>query len=84
MRIGVRHPRIVQTSQGMTAGSFGTREFFHGAHAESSRDRRLRWAAALVFGFVAAGPDCSSLVLTAGSWPAALTARGFGCCCIAQ
>ncbi len=28
--IGVRHPRIVQTSQGMTAGSFGTREFFHG------------------------------------------------------
>jgi DMSO reductase anchor subunit len=29
--IGVRHPRIVQTSQGMSAGSFGTREFFHGA-----------------------------------------------------
>lgn len=28
--IGVRHPRIVQTSQGMSAGSFGTREFFHG------------------------------------------------------
>lgn len=28
--LGVRHPRIVQTSQGMTAGSFGTREFFHG------------------------------------------------------
>jgi DMSO reductase anchor subunit len=28
--IGVRHPHIVQTSQGMTAGSFGTREFFHG------------------------------------------------------
>jgi DMSO reductase anchor subunit len=28
--IGVRHPRIVQISQGMTAGSFGTREFFHG------------------------------------------------------
>jgi sulfite dehydrogenase (quinone) subunit SoeC len=29
--LGVRHPRIVQTSQGMSAGSFGTREFFHGA-----------------------------------------------------
>ncbi len=31
--LGIRHPRIVQTSQGMTAGSFGTREFFHGQGA---------------------------------------------------
>ncbi len=28
--IGVRHPRIVQISQGMSGGSFNTREFFHG------------------------------------------------------
>ncbi len=28
--IGVRHPRIVQTSPGMMGGSFGTREFVHG------------------------------------------------------
>jgi sulfite dehydrogenase (quinone) subunit SoeC len=47
--IGVRHPRIVQTSQGMTAGSFGTREFFHGATPG------MLWAvrgAAAVFGAV--------------------------------
>ncbi|MBI1173763.1 MAG: DMSO reductase [Sideroxydans sp.] len=28
--IGVRHPRIVQRSQGAMGGSFNTREFFHG------------------------------------------------------
>lgn len=28
--IGVRHPRIVQKSQGFMGGSFNTREFFHG------------------------------------------------------
>jgi DMSO reductase anchor subunit len=27
--IGVAHPRIVQTSQGFTGGSYNTREFFH-------------------------------------------------------
>jgi DMSO reductase anchor subunit len=31
--IGVKHPRIVQTSQGFMGGSFNTREFFHGASA---------------------------------------------------
>jgi DMSO reductase anchor subunit len=29
--IGVRHAKIVQKSQGFMAGSFNTREFFHGA-----------------------------------------------------
>jgi len=29
--IGVKHPRIVQSSQGFLGGSFNTREFFHGA-----------------------------------------------------
>lgn len=27
---GIRHPRIVQTSQGFMGGSYNTREFFHG------------------------------------------------------
>jgi DMSO reductase anchor subunit len=28
---GIQNPRLVQTSMGMSAGSFNTREFFHGA-----------------------------------------------------
>jgi DMSO reductase anchor subunit len=28
--IGIRHPRIVQKSQGAMGGSYNTREFFHG------------------------------------------------------
>jgi DMSO reductase anchor subunit len=28
--IGIKHPKIVQTTQGMMGGSFNTREFFHG------------------------------------------------------
>lgn len=31
--IGVKHPRIVQKSQGAMGGSFNTREFFHGKSA---------------------------------------------------
>ena len=31
--IGVRHPKIVQKSQGFMGGSFNTREFFHGKSA---------------------------------------------------
>jgi DMSO reductase anchor subunit len=47
--IGVRHPRIVQKSQGAMGGSFNTREFFHGRPA--TLVTRVRWAAALL-GFV--------------------------------
>ena len=36
--IGIAEPRIRQVSQGYTAGSFNTHEFFHGAGASS-----LRW-----------------------------------------
>jgi DMSO reductase anchor subunit len=36
--IGIKHPRIVQTTQGFMGGSFNTREFFHGRSAGS-----LRW-----------------------------------------
>ncbi|MFN0184804.1 MAG: dimethyl sulfoxide reductase anchor subunit family protein [Aquabacterium sp.] len=46
--IGVRHPRIVQTSQGTMAPTFNTREFFHGRSAAVVT--RVRWAAA-VLGF---------------------------------
>jgi DMSO reductase anchor subunit len=39
--IGVKHPRIVQTSQGFMGGSFNTREFFHGASAAFVRS--VKW-----------------------------------------
>jgi sulfite dehydrogenase (quinone) subunit SoeC len=72
--IGVRHPRIVQISQGMTAGSFGTREFFHGAGPGFVQ--RMRWAAALL-GFALPAVLLMVVVLAAGSRPAALTALAF-------
>ncbi len=39
--IGVKHPRIVQISQGFMGGSFNTREFFHGRPASFLRS--VRW-----------------------------------------
>ena len=39
--IGVKHPRIVQTSQGFMGGSFNTREFFHGA--SDAFLRSIKW-----------------------------------------
>jgi len=39
--IGVKHPRIVQTSQGFMGGSFNTREFFHGA--SDAVLRSIKW-----------------------------------------
>jgi DMSO reductase anchor subunit len=39
--LGIRHPRIVQTSQGMMGGSFGTREFVHGQTEQVVRLTRL-------------------------------------------
>jgi sulfite dehydrogenase (quinone) subunit SoeC len=65
--LGLRHPRIVQTSQGMTASSFGHREFSHGRGA--AHERRMRMGAALL-GFVlpalllaSATPDPALLAL---------------------
>ena len=46
--IGVRHPVIRQISQGFTAGSFNTREFFHGQ--ARSLVRSVKWLF-LVFAF---------------------------------
>lgn len=39
--IGVRHPRIVQKSQGFMGGSFNTREFFHGRSRAALRG--VKW-----------------------------------------
>jgi len=39
--IGVKHPRIVQSSQGFMGGSFNTREFFHGM--SSAWMRSVKW-----------------------------------------
>jgi DMSO reductase anchor subunit len=39
--IGIKHPRIVQKSQGFMGGSFNTREFFHGRSAGLLRS--VRW-----------------------------------------
>jgi DMSO reductase anchor subunit len=44
--IGVRHPRIVQTSQGAMGGSFSTREFFHGR--SEGFVGRMRWIAVVL------------------------------------
>jgi len=39
--IGIKHPRIVQKSQGFMGGSFNTREFFH--HKSDGFVRAVKW-----------------------------------------
>ncbi|WP_373052820.1 dimethyl sulfoxide reductase anchor subunit family protein [Thioalkalivibrio sp.] len=39
--IGIKHPRIVQKSQGFMGGSFNTREFFH--HKSEGFVRAVKW-----------------------------------------
>jgi sulfite dehydrogenase (quinone) subunit SoeC len=46
---GIRSPRLAQLSMGMSAGSFNTREFFHGATLRALRHTRQ---AAMLLGFV--------------------------------
>ena len=46
---GIRSPRLAQVGMGMSAGSFNTREFFHGLAEAALRRARL---AALVLGFL--------------------------------
>lgn len=69
--IGVRHPRIVQKSQGAMGGSFNTREFFHGRSAAFVRG--MRWTAVLL-GFVL---PVSALALGSARGPAVLLALLF-------
>jgi len=40
--IGIKHPRIVQKSQGFMGGAFNTREFFHGRSAAMLRG--VKWS----------------------------------------
>ena len=67
--LGIRHPRIVQTSQGMMGGSFGTREFVHGQTEQVVRLTRLGAALAgfmlpaAVLALIAAQPGFEVLVL---------------------
>ena len=68
--IGVKHPRIAQKSQGAIAGSFNTREFFHGR--DPGALRKVKWlflagafvlpAALLIGGF----PNLAFIVQFAG------------------
>ena len=39
--IGIKHPRIIQKSQGFMGGSFNTREFFHGSSA--AKFNAVKW-----------------------------------------
>ena len=61
--IGVKHPRIAQTSQGFVSGSFNTREFFHGASAAALRS--VKWAF-----LVAAFPIPLALLAAGVAWQA--------------
>lgn len=67
--IGIKHPRIVQKSQGAMGGSFNTREFFHGQ--PTSRLASIKWVFLLtafalptaLFAANLANPDAASLFL---------------------
>jgi DMSO reductase anchor subunit len=61
--IGVKHPRIVQVSQGFMGGSFNTREFFHAR--SQARLRAVKWSFLLLafpapLALLAAGAALSS------------------------
>ena len=58
--IGVRHPRIVQISQGMMGGSFNTREFFHGRSRAFFRS--IKWI------FLVLAFPLPAALLAAGLW----------------
>jgi len=58
--IGIRHPRIVQISQGMMGGSFNTREFFHGRSRAFFRS--IKWV------FVVLAFALPAALLAAGLW----------------
>jgi len=71
--IGVAHPKVRQVSQGFTAGSFNTREFFSGASPSSMR--AIKWA------FLAATfaiPAALLLLSTDRSWVAAAVVIQYG------
>lgn len=63
---GIKTPKLVQTSMGMSAGSFNTREFFHGRSMDLLR--HVRWGFVLL-GFVL--PACVALTGLITHLPAA-------------
>ncbi len=70
--IGIKHPRIVQTSQGFMGGSFNTREFFHGR--SKALLRVIRWSFLL-------GAFVIPALLFAAAWagaPKIAVVLGFG------
>jgi len=58
--IGIKHPRIVQISQGFEGGSFNTREFFHGKRKSTLRS--VKWV------FLIAVFLIPALLLAGGLW----------------
>ncbi|MDP3699382.1 MAG: DmsC/YnfH family molybdoenzyme membrane anchor subunit [Hylemonella sp.] len=69
--IGIKHPRIVQKSQGFMGGAFNTREFFHGKSAAMLRS--VKWSfLLLVFPlpllFMVAGLQTGSLPMLAAAF----------------
>ena len=69
--IGIKHPKIVQKSQGFMGGSFNTREYFHGQSAAMLRS--VKWSfLLLVFPlpllFMVAGLKAGSLPLLAAAF----------------
>ena len=67
--IGVKHPQVMQTSQGFTGSSYNTREFFHGRTAQVVRGVKwgFVWLAfvlpALLLGFAPHAPGWLALAL---------------------
>ncbi len=66
--IGVKHPKVVQTSQGFMGGSFNTREFFHGRSAAVLRN--VKWAF-LLLTFVLPLPGLALSLQSASTAPLA-------------
>ena len=69
--IGVKHPNIVQKSQGFTAGSFNTREFFHRRRASCLR--AVKWW----FQLGAFAVPCALLAAAIAGGPALLLPLAF-------
>jgi DMSO reductase anchor subunit len=69
--IGIRHPRIVQITQGFMGGSFNTREFFHGRPVTLFRS--IKW----IFLTLAFPVPAALLTLALAQQSAALAALAF-------
>jgi sulfite dehydrogenase (quinone) subunit SoeC len=68
---GIKATKIVQKSMGMSAGSFNTREFFHGAQSATVRNVK---AIFIVFAFIVPALLCLWGIKSATTWPWVLAA----------